>query len=219
MNYTPISSHSMVEHAFSCFWYNDDMLTLTHLETFMRLLHATQNTERRGRIPDEQKWRSTAEHTFELSMLAWYVASVQKLPLDLEKVLSYALAHDLIEAYAGDTPITDAEAIKTKVAREEAALIRIEKEFPEFSHLIETIHAYEKREDAESRFVYALDKLIDPLNASMEETQSIWKELNMSYEQMRSYKDPKIAYCAEVVPFWEELTAKLTLKRDFFFHE
>ncbi len=185
----------------------------------MRLLHAVQNTERRGRIPDEKKWRSTAEHTFELSMLAWYVASVQKLPLDMEKVLSYALAHDLIEAYAGDTPITDAEAIKTKVAREKEALERIEKEFPEFADLINTIHAYEKREDKESRFVYALDKLVDPLNASMEETQSIWKELNMSYTQMRTYKDPKIACCDDVVPFWDALTAKLADKKEFFFHE
>jgi putative hydrolase of HD superfamily len=195
------------------------MLTLSDLESFMRLLHATQNTERRGRIPDEQKWRNTAEHTFELTMLAWYVASVQKLPLDLQKVLSYALAHDIIEAYAGDTPITDAEALKTKVAREEAALQRIEEEFPEFSELTDTIHAYEKREDAESRFVYALDKLVDPLNASMEETQSIWKELNMTYEQMRTYKDPKIAYCDDVVPFWNELTQKLMSKKGFFFHE
>lgn len=201
------------------FCYNGCMLTLSDLESFMRLLHATQNTERRGRIPDEQKWRNTAEHTFELAMLAWYVASVQKLPLDLKKVLSYALAHDIIEAYAGDTPITDAEASKTKAAREEAALERIEKEFPEFEELTNVIHAYERREDAESRFVYALDKLVDPLNASMEETQSIWKDLNMTYEQMRAYKDPKIACCDDVVPFWNELTQKLTSKKGFFFHE
>jgi putative hydrolases of HD superfamily len=195
------------------------MLTLEHLEGFMRLLHAAQRVKRVARIPNEKENRNTAEHTFELALLAWYIVSSQKLDLDLSKVLSYALAHDLIEAYSGDTYAFDTESQKTKAAREAAALSRIESEFPEFEELTQTIHAYEVREDRESKFVYALDKLIDPLNAGMETEQSIWKDLNVSYDQFYTYKDAKISNSPEVRVFWVALCEKLTNNKDFFFYE
>ena len=81
----------------------------------------------------------------------------------------------------------------------------------------QTIHLYEGRTDEESKFVYAMDKLIDPLNASMETTSSIWKEFDMSYQKMREYKDEKIAQSNHVVPIWNQLLKKLEAKKDFFF--
>lgn len=195
------------------------MRTLARLESFMALLHAAQRVSRIARLPEEQVMRNTAEHTFELALLAWYVVATEGLDLDLEKVLRYALAHDIIEGYSGDTPIFDTEATKTKAAREAAALARIEAEFPEFTDLTESIHEYERRETKESKFVYALDKLIDPLTASMETTQSIWKDMGMSYEQLRTYKDGKIALSETVEPYWKELCAKIESRKDFFFNE
>jgi putative hydrolases of HD superfamily len=194
------------------------MISLQNLESFMHLLHKVENVERVARIPDEKEYRSTAEHSFELALLAWYVASSQKLDLDLGKVLRYALAHDVIEAYSGDTPAFDPEQQKTKVLREAEALQRIEKEFPEFSDISATIHEYEERNTPESKFVYALDKLIDPLNASMETTQSIWKEMDVSYAQFLEYKSSKIAHSPDVEIFWNQLKEKLELKKDFFFN-
>jgi putative hydrolase of HD superfamily len=185
----------------------------------MSLLHAAQRIKRISRLPDEKEFRNTGEHTFELALLAWYICSSEKLPLNIEKVLKYALAHDIIEGYSGDTPIFDIEGQKTKAAREAAALLRIEEEFPEFQEFTETIHEYEKRDNPESKFVYALDKLIDPLDASMETTQSIWKDMNMSYTELRNYKDHKIAISPEIEPYWTELMEKITAKKEFFFHE
>lgn len=193
------------------------MVPLSKIEQFMRLLHAVQNVTRASRVPDEQSFRNTAEHTFEVVMLAWYVASVNKLKLDHEKILKYALAHDLVEGYAGDTPIHDTNAQKFKKEKETAALKRISAEFPEFSELHTTIHAYEQQKDAESKFVYAIDKLVDPLNASMEKTQSIWKDLGMTYEHTRAYKDPKIAQDSHVERYWKQLITKLEKNKEFFF--
>lgn len=193
------------------------MLTLKNLESFMRLLHAAQNVKRIARIPNEKQYSNTGEHTFELALLAWYICSSEKLDLDIEKVLQYALAHDIVESYSGDTPVFDVEGQKTKAAREADALVRIENEFPEFPHLTQTIHEYERRDTPESVFVYALDKLIDPLDASMETTQSIWKDNNMTYEQLRAYKDQKIALSPVIQKYWEELSTKLNDNKDFFF--
>ena len=194
------------------------MADLEKLESFMRLLHAVERVKRHARRPDEKELTNTAEHTFELAMAAWYIAHINKIDLDYEKIFKYALAHDVIEAYAGDTPIHDEEAKKTKVSRESKALERIEKEFSEFSDMIETIHEYEARNTPEARFVYATDKLIDPLNASMEETQSIWKDFDVSWETLIKNKRDKIAVSDDIVPYWDDLVRKLEAKRDFFFH-
>lgn len=190
---------------------------IENLEKFISLLHNVQRVTRVARRPDEKELTNTAEHTFELALLCWYIVSVQKLNLNLEKVLQYALAHDLIEAYAGDTPIHDEEAKKTKVAREAAALIQIEQEFPEFGDLLATIHEYELRDNPESRFVYAADKLVDPLSMSMETTQSIWKDYAVSFDTLLKNKTDKIAFSDVIQRYWNQLLKKLESKKSFFF--
>jgi len=42
-------------------------------------------------------------------------------------------------------------------------MIKINKEFYEFDDMNHLIQKYEKREDLESKFVYALDKIMDPI--------------------------------------------------------
>jgi putative hydrolase of HD superfamily len=195
------------------------MSSLEQLEDFVRFLHAVQRFKRIARRPDEKERTNTAEHTFMLAMVCWYIASANKLKLDYHKILKYALAHDVIEAYSGDTPAYDVEGQKTKTAREAAAVEKIKQEFPEFSELTATIHEYEERATPEAKFVYATDKLVDPLDASMETTQSIWKDTGVSWETLISYKTPKIAASDAVVPYWNELVKKLEDKKDFFFND
>ena len=62
-------------------------LKLPDLERFMTLLHATQKVKRVSRRPGETNSTNTAEHTFELVMLCWYIAGVEKLELNHEKIL------------------------------------------------------------------------------------------------------------------------------------
>ncbi len=193
------------------------MKDLGQVEAFLKLLHGVQRVKRVARRPDEKGQTNTAEHIFEVAMLSWYLSAAEKLELDVTLLLKYALAHDIVEAYAGDTFIGDTEARKDKQAREARALRQIEEEFPEFGELTNTIHEYEARTTPEARFVYAVDKLVDPLNASMETTQSIWKEFGMSFETMLAYKQDKIKKSEHVVPYWDALVEKLKQRKDFFF--
>lgn len=188
------------------------------LKRFTALLHRFYTVERVAGIPNVNRRTNGPEHTYQLAMTAWYVASSQKLPLNMEKVLMYVLAHDLVEAYAGDTFVHDKEGRETKVAREQEALERIKAEFPEFPELISILETYERREDEESRFVYALDKLVDPLNSSMTmDRPSVWQEHGISHDEHFEYKDQKIAKSKYVVPLWEALSKELKEKKDFFF--
>ncbi|PJC56032.1 hypothetical protein CO026_02530 [Candidatus Kaiserbacteria bacterium CG_4_9_14_0_2_um_filter_41_32] len=194
-------------------------LKLPDLERFMTLLHATQKVKRVSRRPGETNSTNTAEHTFELVMLCWYIAGVEKLGLNHEKILKYALAHDLIEAYAGDTPAYDTEGQKTKHERERNAFEKIKAEFPEFPELITTIESYEDRDDEESKFVYAADKLMDPLNCSLEPKSTLWKELDITYSDVRKYKDSKIAQYPLINNYWGLLCEKLEKNLAFYFKE
>lgn len=192
-------------------------VSLENLEKFATLLHKVQRVKRFAKRPNEKEFTNTAEHTFEVAMMSWYIASVEGLDLDFEKILKYALAHDLIEAYAGDTPAFDTIGQKDKTKREEAAIARIKSEFTEFADLLNIINSYENKNDPESKFVYATDKIVDPLNLSMDDNPSFWKDSNISYQTLRNYKDSKIAKDPTVTKIWKLLIEKLevNLKRYF----
>ena len=194
------------------------MIALEQLENFMRLVHDVERTKRVAQRPDEPENTSTGEHTFELVMMCWYLVSANKLDLDHEKVLKYTLAHDLVEGWAGDTFIGDDAAHQTKKARESKALLRIKETFSEFPELIKTIEAYQRREDPESKFVYAADKLIDPLHGSMEKNPTYWKKNGMTFEEACAYKDPRIAGEENIEPYWKEVRTRLEDNKDFFFN-
>lgn len=60
-------------------------------------------------------FENDAEHSFQLAMLCWSANHQYALSLLDEKIIKYALIHDLVEVYAGDTDAQDdPEKIKTK---------------------------------------------------------------------------------------------------------
>jgi putative hydrolase of HD superfamily len=184
---------------------------------FMRLLHAFQGVERVAYAPDLVRKENDAEHSYHLAMLAWYLMDSLELPYSKEKVLSYALAHDLHEVYAGDTFIFDQEALQTKNKREREARERIAHEFPEFSDLHRTVAEYERFEDPESKFVYATDKLI-PLVTNYLQGGKMWKDMKVSSEVLFAHKREKIADQKEIRDILEQCITELTKDMDSYFN-
>lgn len=174
----------------------------------IRLIHVT------GEDRDE----NDLEHSGQMALIAIYVVDAAKLNLNLEKVLLFSLAHDLVEAYAGDVPfhqVGGEAGAQAKHERETAALQRIAAEFPEHPMLATIIAEYEQRESPEAKFVYALDKLLPVLNIYLDNGRS-WKRDGVSFEMVRT-KDNKISEFPGLLPIWEELTAKLQENHDNLF--
>lgn len=101
-------------------------------------------------------------HTVGLQLVCLQVAPAVDLALGVylsrAKLLTYALVHDLVEAYAGDVntlrpldPVARAE----KDRREREALERIRADLPAIA---EHVDAYEARVDLEAQVVHYLDK-------------------------------------------------------------
>jgi 5'-deoxynucleotidase YfbR-like HD superfamily hydrolase len=122
-----------------------------------RLALALGRVDRITQHPDGYP-ESDTDHTV---MLALVAAELAPPHLDRGLVLAYALVHDLVEAYAGDTPTLvalDADGRAAKAAREADALNRICAELGPDSWVVRMIEDFEAMTMPEARWVHHLDK-------------------------------------------------------------
>ena len=192
---------------------------LSKILEFIRLTHNFQKVQRVLFVTGEDRKENDWEHSFQLTLLAWYMIDSQKMDLDISKAIRYALIHDLVEVYAGDTYVytKDEERKASKKSREKESADRIEKEFPEFADLHKTIKDYEERGDRESRFVYALDKVIPVLNIYSDKGRT-WKALGITLDMLIEHKTDKVALSPEVKKYFDELISLLRSKEKELFH-
>lgn len=151
------------------------------------------------------------EHSYNLGMTAWYLS--RWFPdLNGDLIIQYALAHDLVEVYAGDTYIYGtSDELDSKSKREAEALKRLEQEWPDFEGMIKMIHAYEAKADAESRFVYALDKLM-PIMLIYINDGYTWDKENITADMLHKAKIDKVKLSPEILPYFEQLHSLLLSK-------
>ncbi len=129
---------------------------------------------------DDITLESDTDHTVLLSIIACAFASDYKKSLNLGLVAQFALVHDLVEVYAGDTPHLHGKGIDKRMLdkekREKKALIRIKKEFGKtFPWLHKTIEKYEKLDTSEARFVKILDKAMPKITHSLNRVRVLKK--------------------------------------------
>jgi len=166
------------------------------------------------------------EHTYQLVDIAWFLRDRIAPHLSFEKITKYAMVHDIPEVYAGETPAFQDKTGKhksdlvhsDKKARETLAIKRLEQEFSiDFPGKIDALHAYERQKDEESRFVYALDKLLAEINIYQDGGRTD-KELRVTFEEKMAYKSPKVAKHPAIQALHKEFMAHIeTYRRDILY--
>ncbi len=138
--------------------------------------------------------------------------------MDTDLVIKYALVHDLVEVYAGDTYVfsQDEEHLASKEEREQKAFERIVDEFPEFPDLYKVIADYERKQDRESRFVYALDKVQPVINYYLDNGQS-YKDIEVSIDMVLETRAKKVEVSPEAKEYFDEILPLLYEKEDTLF--
>lgn len=118
--------------------------------------------QRATRHPDGVRPETDTDHTVMLAIVACEIAPAG---LSRSKIAEFAVVHDLVEAYAGDTQTLniDAAGRVTKDARERAALARLRIEFGASSWIVFMIEEYERQASPEARYVKLLDKVLPKL--------------------------------------------------------
>lgn len=184
-----------------------------NLLQFIKMTTQFRGVERSIKLLNEKRWENDSEHSYQLALVAWYIAESNNLDLDLNKIIKYALVHDLVEVYAGDTSVKYAtkEQVDTKKIREAKAAQTLKDEFSQTLQIHEYIAGYEQKEDAESKFIYALDKLIPDLNLYLDNGYG-WKETDSTLSMITEGKTKKVAVDKTIKKYFDELVE--ILKKD-----
>lgn len=161
-----------------------------------------QAVERQMYIPKLGRLENDSEHSYNLVMAAWLIISKDQLPLDIDLAIKYALVHDLVEVYAGDASALDDEQIKTKVIKEHAALQRL-KSSELTAGIAKLIEEYERLDNEESNFVYALDKLMASFTI-IHGKVAVWKQHGITQSVWQNKFQAKIEKSPYLRSYLEE---------------
>jgi putative hydrolase of HD superfamily len=131
------------------------------------------------------------EHSYRVAMLCWMLIDEYKLKYDVNKVIRYALVHDLVEVYAGDASIYSNYSQKDKEKKEHNSFLKLKKEFPKLKSIWSNILDYEKRKDEESKFVYLIEKL-EPVLVVLLSEKDHWIKRKVTFEDFIDRKQRKI---------------------------
>jgi putative hydrolases of HD superfamily len=191
-----------------------------NLIEFTKFTFLLQQVERIVLIPGTGRHENDVEHSWQLAMIGWYLAELLKLPLNKDLLIKYALVHDAVEAYAGDTSFYHRTKKMTldKIKREKKAALKLKKQFPRFREMHKLIHSYELKKDKESKFIYALDKIIPILNNIIDDGKT-WKMQDITFEMLYNSKRSKIELSPELLPLFEELIALLKKNKKKLFNK
>ncbi len=106
-----------------------------------------------------------AEHSFQLALACWMANEQYMFGFSDELILKFALVHDLVEIYAGDTDAhADKDTLASKKDREARAFETLKQEYGQFADMLGAIERYENKQDEEAQLVYILDKFIADRN-------------------------------------------------------
>lgn len=150
-----------------------------------------KNILRQTPLVDASRQENSAEHSWHLVLAAIVMREHVTEDCDLLRALELLAIHDLVEIDAGDTFAYDADGIKTKALREEAAAERIfgllpQEQAARFRALWEEFEAHET---AEARFANALDRL-QPLLQNSSSGGGSWRTHDLTREQVLTRMAP-----------------------------
>ncbi|HIX29682.1 MAG TPA: HD domain-containing protein [Candidatus Blautia stercoravium] len=136
-------------------------------------------------LSDGVRRENDAEHSWHLALMAVLLSEHADEEVDLLKVITMVLIHDLVEIDAGDTYAYDEEGKQTQRIREEKAADRIFAILPKdqgekFRALWEEFDAYET---PEAKFAHVCDN-VQPLMLNHATGGKSWRERGIRRSQV-----------------------------------
>lgn len=167
-------------------------------------------------VISEEVYENDSEHSYQLALIAYYIIETKSLKLDIFKSMSLAMVHDIVEVYAGDTPVFgDDIDLVAKEEKEKKAVFELKKQWPNLVLMHQLIAEFEERKTPESKFIYALDKLVPILNNYLDDGRN-WKVQNVSLDQIIKAKTKKINIDSTINYYYEQIICVLRDKPGLF---
>jgi putative hydrolase of HD superfamily len=177
---------------------------MTRLEqqiAFILEIDKVKHILRQNYLADGTHRENDAEHSWHIAIMAVLLQEYAKEEVDVLKVMTMVLIHDLVEIDAGDTYAYDTEAAKTKRDREVKAAERIFGLLPEdqgtyFRNLWDEFEEYET---ADAKYAHLLDNL-QPFLLNNESEGISWIEHQVKKSQIYK-RNEKVEETS--APIWE----------------
>ncbi len=132
---------------------------------------------RQNYLADGSRRENDAEHAWHLALMTVLLKEYASREVDVLKVMTMVLIHDVVEIDAGDTYAYDYEALKDAAERERKAADRLFGLLPadQGRYLRELWEEFEAYESPEARFAHVLDNF-QPFLLNAESGGKSWKE-------------------------------------------
>ena len=157
--------------------FADETGRLERIVDFCKLIDREKFIQRRTYLTDGERFENDAEHAWHLAVMALLLSEYANENVDVLKVMSIVLIHDLVEIYAGDTFAYDPEGLKTQKEREARAADRLFSSLPEDmgSRFRGLWDEFEEWVTPEACFAHTLDNF-QPLMLQAASDGRAWKE-------------------------------------------
>ncbi len=154
------------------------------------------------------RYENSAEHSWQLALLAASLVQYADAPVDADRVIRMLLVHDIGEIGTGDTMFFIEEGLADRKAGEFAAVTRIfgmlqEPQGPEFLALWQE---FEEAATPEARFAHAVDRAM-PVLLNLANGGQSWRENGIAYETVLRRVGPPVRNGCPAL--WEYLEARL----------
>lgn len=172
---------------------------MTRLEqqiAFILEIDKVKNVFRQTYLSDRNRKENDAEHSWHIAIMAMLLQEHMKEPVDVLRVMTMVLIHDLVEIDAGDTYAYDASGNATKREREVKAAERIFGLLPEDqgAYFRELWDEFEEYKTADAQYAHLLDNL-QPLLLNDASGGASWEEHIVKKSQIykRNERLPEIS--------------------------
>jgi len=176
---------------------------------FILELDKLKGVTRKTRPLGLDRQENSAEHSWQIAMLAASLAPYAPQAVDIQRVIAMLLVHDIGEIDTGDTIVYATEGWEERKAAELAAVKRIFGLLPgqQGDAFLALWQEFEAAETAEARFANAADRAM-PVLLNLANNGQSWRENGISYERVVGrIRAPIEAGCPALWAYLEERLA------------
>ena len=181
---------------------------MQHVVDFILELDRLKGVTRKTRPVGLDRYENSAEHSWQIALLAFSLAPYADPSIDIDRVVTMLLVHDIGEIDTGDTMFYTEGGWPERKAAERAAVTRIFGTLPapQGAKLMELWLEFEEAATPEALFANAADRAMPVLLNLANEGQS-WRENAITYERVVRRVGPPIQ--AGCPALWAYLEARL----------
>ena len=157
-------------------------------------------------LSDGKRKENDGEHSWHLALMAVLLSEYSNEEIDLVKVITMVLIHDIVEIDAGDTYAYDAVGNQSKREREVKAADRIFHILPEdqAGKLRQLWEEFEAYETPEARFAHVMDNF-QPMTLNDDNGGGDWKRHQVKKSQILKRNEKTSSGSREIWSCMEEM--------------